>query len=102
MTLSIVRPSVWLSIYLFSCRLYVSILSINCFECYTEHLQYGYIIKMLEFLVENIFVVFAGKVFQQIFGIPMGINCAPLLADIFLYSYEEECIQNLLSIGRNQ
>ena len=26
--------------------------------------------KMLEFLVDNIFVVFAGKVFQQIIGIP--------------------------------
>ena len=37
------------------------------------------IIKMLEFLVDNIFVVFAGKVFQQIVGIPMGTNCAPLL-----------------------
>ena len=43
------------------------------------------IIKMLEFLVYNIFVVFAGNVFQQIIDIPMGANCAPLLADIFLY-----------------
>ena len=33
---------------------------------------------------DNIFVVFAGKVFQQIIGIPMGTNCTPLLADIFL------------------
>ena len=38
---------------------------------------------MLDFLVDNISVVFAGKVFQQIVGIPMGTNCAPLLADIF-------------------
>ena len=30
------------------------------------------IIMMLEFLVDNIFVVFAGKVFQQTVGIPMG------------------------------
>ena len=60
------------------------------------------IIKMLEFLVDNIFVVFTGKVFQQIVGIPMGTNCAPLLADIFLYSYEAEFIQSLLSIGRKQ
>ena len=44
------------------------------------------IIKMLEFLVDNIFVVFAGEVFQQIIDISMGTNCAPLLADIFLYS----------------
>ena len=59
-------------------------------------------IKMLEFLLDNIFVVFAGKVFQQIVGIPMGTNCAPLLSDIFLYSYEAEFIQSLLSTGRKQ
>ena len=58
------------------------------------------IIKMLEFLVDNIFVVFAGKVFQQTVGIPMGTNCAPLLADVFLYSYETDFIQSLLSTGK--
>ena len=58
------------------------------------------IIKMLEFLVDNIFVVFAGKVFQQTVGIPMGTNCAPLLADIFLYSYEADFIQSMLSTGK--
>ena len=42
----------------------------------------GDIVKMLEFLVDNMYVVFAGKVFQQIIGIPMGTVCAPLLADI--------------------
>ena len=57
---------------------------------------------MLEFLVDNIFVVFAGKVFQQIVGIPMGTNCAHLLADIFLYSYEAEFIQSLLSAGKKR
>ena len=57
---------------------------------------------MLEFLVDNIFVVLGGKVFQQIVGIPMGTNCAPLLADIFLYSYEAEFIQSLLSTGKTK
>ena len=47
-------------------------------------------------------MVFAGKVFQQIVGIPMGTNCAPLLADIFLYSYEAEFIQSLLSAGKKR
>ena len=32
------------------------------------------IIKTLEFLVDNIFVVFAEKVFQQTVGSPMGTN----------------------------
>ena len=52
---------------------------------------------MLEFLVDNIFVVFGGKVCQQIVGIPMGTNCAPLLADIFLYLYDAEFICSLCS-----
>ena len=60
------------------------------------------IIKMLEFLVDNIFVVFAGKVFHHIIGNPIGTKCANLLADIFLYSYEAEFIQPLLPAGRKR
>ena len=37
-----------------------------------------------------------GEIFQQVIGILMGTNCAPLLADIFLYSYEAEFIQTLI------
>jgi hypothetical protein len=54
------------------------------------------IINMLEFLVDNIFAIFGGRVFQQTVGIPMGTNCAPLLADLFLYSYEADFIRGLL------
>ena len=53
---------------------------------------------MLDFLVDTIFVIFVGKVFQQIVGIPMGTNCAPLLAEIFLNSYEAEFI--VLALNR--
>jgi hypothetical protein len=51
---------------------------------------------MLEFLIDNIFVSFGGTLFQQVIGIPMGTNCAPLLADLFLYSYESEFLQKLV------
>ena len=51
------------------------------------------IINMLKFLIDNIFAMFGGRVFQQTVGIPMGTNCAPLLADFFLYSYEVDFIQ---------
>ena len=40
------------------------------------------IIKMLEFLIDNIFLVFVGEVFQQKVGIPIGYE---FLNDIFLY-----------------
>jgi hypothetical protein len=51
---------------------------------------------MLGFLVDNIYVVFGDQIFQQSVGIPMGTNCAPLLTDLFLYSYEAEFVQKLL------
>ena len=43
-------------------------------------------INMLEFFIDNIFAMLGGYVFQQTVGIhtPMGTNCAPLLADLFL------------------
>ena len=59
------------------------------------------VIKMLEYLIDNIFVEFGGRIFQQTIGIPMGTNCgAPLLADLFLYSYEAEFVQSLLQAGK--
>ena len=51
---------------------------------------------MLEILIDNIFAMFCGRVFQQTVGIHMGTNCAPLLADLFLYSYEAGLIQGFL------
>ena len=51
---------------------------------------------MLEFFIDNIFVTFGGRVFQQTVDIPTGTNCAPLLADLFLYSYEANFIHGLL------
>ena len=62
-----------------------------------------YIVSMLNFLIDNIFVEFGGQVFQQTIGIPMGTNCAPLLADLFLYTYEADFMQMLQKSGaKNQ
>ena len=55
---------------------------------------------MLEYLIDNIFVEFGGRIFQQRIGIPMGTNCAPLPTCLFLYSYEAEFVQSLLQVGK--
>ena len=47
-------------------------------------------ITAIEFLLDNIYVRFANTVYRQIVGIPMGTNCAPLIADLFLYCYESQ------------
>ena len=51
---------------------------------------------MLNFLIDNIFVEYGGQIFQQTIGIPMGTNCAPLLADLFLFTYESAFLQDLV------
>ena len=51
------------------------------------------IIRLLFWLIDNIFVTFGDKMFRQQIGIPMGTDCAPLLANLFLYSYEYEWIE---------
>jgi hypothetical protein len=54
------------------------------------------IINMLECLIDNIFVMFGGLALQQTVCMPMDTNCASLLADLFLYSYDVDLIQGLL------
>ena len=39
-------------------------------------------------------------VYQQIVGIPMGTNCAPLIADLFLYCYERDFMSDLQKLKR--
>ena len=54
------------------------------------------IINMLEFLIDNIFVIFGERLLQQTVGISQSTNSAPLLAELFLYTYEADFIQGLL------
>ena len=44
----------------------------------------------LTFLLDNIFNRFGTKLYRQVVGISMGTNCAPLVADLFLFCYERD------------
>ena len=57
---------------------------------------------MIQVLVDNIYVRFGGQLFQQMVGIPMETNCAPLLADLFLYSSENEFLDKLIKEGERK
>ena len=50
------------------------------------------IINMLDFLIENMFAMLDGRVFQQTLRILIYTNFAPLLPDLFLYSYKSDII----------
>ena len=46
--------------------------------------------EALTFFLDNIYIRFGSKLYRQIVGIPMGSNCAPLVADLFLFCYERD------------
>ena len=46
------------------------------------------------YLLGNIFIRFGSKLYKQIVGIPMGTNCAPLVADLF-FCYESDFMLSL-------
>ena len=60
------------------------------------------ICKMIECLIDNIFVQFGGRLFRQVIGIPVQKNCAPLVADHFLCSYENEFLYNMVRSGHKR
>ena len=49
----------------------------------------------LHYLLGNIFIRFGSKLYRQIVGIPKGTNCAPLVADLFLFCCERDFMLSL-------
>ena len=49
----------------------------------------------LIFPLDNIYIRFGTKLYRQIVSIPMGTNCAPIVADVFLLCYERDFMMSL-------
>ena len=47
--------------------------------------------------MDNIYIRFCTKLYRQIVDIPMDTNCAPLVADLFLFCYERGFMKILSS-----
>ena len=54
--------------------------------------------EALIYLLDNIYIRFGSKLYKQIVGIPMGTNCAPLIADLFLFCYERDFMTSLSDV----
>ena len=48
--------------------------------------------NLVRWLINNIFVILGDRCFKQIIGIPMGTDCAPFLANLFLFACEFQWI----------
>ena len=54
--------------------------------------------EALIYLLDNIYIRFGTKLYRQIVGIPMGTNCAPHVADLFLFSFERDFMTSLSDV----
>ena len=50
---------------------------------------------MVNYLIDNCYVACGDSLFRQKIGIPMGTDCAPFLANLFLFSYENEWMMRM-------
>ena len=49
----------------------------------------------MTFLLDNNFIRFGTKMYRQVLGIPMSTNCAPLVAEVFLFCHEGALMMSL-------
>ena len=69
------------------------------FFAYEEHKKYDLwscqkVTDALIYLLNNIYIRFGSKLYKQNVGIPVGTNCVPLVADLFLFCYEMEFMKS--------
>ena len=49
----------------------------------------------LNYLLDNLLIRFDTKLYRPIVGISIGSNCAPLVADLFLFRYKRDIMVSL-------
>ena len=56
------------------------------------------VLSLLEYLLNNIYVKYRDNIFRQVIGVPMGTDCAPDLANMFLFAFEYKYIIGLIDV----
>ena len=67
-----------------------------------KHWSCQNVCEALIYLLDNIYIRFGTKLYRQIVGIPMGTNCAPLVADLFLFCYERDFMTSLSDVKQSE
>ena len=58
--------------------------------------------EALIYRLDNIYIRFGTKLYRQIVGIPMGTNCAALVADLFFFCYERDFMTSLSDVKQSE
>ena len=56
------------------------------------------VLSLLEYVLNNIYVKYRDNIFRQVIGVPMGTDCAPNLANLFLFALEYKYIPELIDV----
>ena len=57
---------------------------------------YSMLVELTEYLIDNVYVKAGNNMYTQNSGIPMGTDCAPQLANLYLFYYEYSYMRSLL------
>jgi hypothetical protein len=77
--------------------LHIHLCLFHRFTSKTDHLWNWYQQNARVFLLTTYLLCLVNVFFNRLIGISMCTNCAPLLADLILYSYETDFMQGLLT-----
>ena len=72
-------------------KAYFSNSKLKNFHSYTEK----DLIKILDFILDNIYVKFGDEIYKQIIGIPIGLDSGQDIANLLLQQYEATYVENL-------
>ena len=54
------------------------------------------------YLFDNIYIRFGTKLYRQLVCIPMDTNCAPLVADLFIFCFESDFMTSLSDVKQSE
>ena len=59
------------------------------------------LMERIKFLLNNLYIIYGGKIYKQVIGIPIGSDCSQDLANLFLFSYEYDHVKSLKDEGND-
>jgi hypothetical protein len=78
-------------IYVSSNGNYVSFKSRNN----TNQIDAKSLVNYVNYLIDNIYITVGDRIYRQVIGIPMGTDCAPFLANLYLYALEFDFLDRM-------
>ena len=78
-------------------------LNVNMFRTFFSNTQYKNcctfevtdLLEILDFILDNIYVKFGDRIFKQVIGIPIGLDSGQDIANLLLFCYESEYVENI-------